>query len=114
MKRWLNYLGFLGFMGLLGLFTGNPGFYGFFNLFGLWGLSRHVGRERSDELYNSNMARAGLKAFVAAMIALSLAIAAMAIFKTFEAAAIAVAVVFAAEILTFIVSFNYFEKRGNL
>ncbi|MFH1651547.1 MAG: DUF3796 domain-containing protein [Chloroflexota bacterium] len=108
MKRKLWYLGFLGFLGLLGL-TGNFGFYGFFNFFGFWALSK----QKSDELLVSNTARAGLNAFVVSMVAVSLAIAALSIFKSLEAAAISVAVVFTAQLLTFIVSFNYYEKRGN-
>jgi hypothetical protein len=110
MKSYIKYLGFLGFLGLLGLFTGNPGFYGFFNFFGLWALSR----QKSDELLMSNSARAGLNAFLVSMAAISLTIAAISIFKTLEAAAICIAVMFTFQFLTFIISFNYYERRGNL
>jgi len=114
MKRWLKYLGFLGFLGLLGLFTGNPAFYGFFNFFGLWGLANALSRQKSDEMLTSNAGRAGLNAFYASLGAVLLAIAVLAVFKTFEAAAISIAIVFTALLLTFVVSFNYFERRGNV
>ena len=110
MKSRLRYLGFLGFLGLLGLFTGNYGFYGFFNFFGFWGLSR----QKSDELLASNPAKAGLNAFKISILGISLVIAAFSVFNTLEAVAIALAGVFTAQILTFIFSFNYYEKRGNL
>ena len=112
MKRRLMYLGFLGFLGLLGLFTGNPGFYGFFNFFGFWGLSNR--KQKNDELLKSNTARAGLNAFVASLVAVSLTIAVLSIFKTLEAAAISIAGVFTAQLLVFIFSFSHYEKRGNV
>jgi hypothetical protein len=111
MKRALKYLGFLGFLGLLGLFTGNPGFYGLFNFFGFWALAS---KQKSDELLKSNTARAGLNAFFSSLVAVSLAITAISIFKTLEVAALAIALVFTAQLLTFIISFNYYENRGNL
>jgi len=112
MKRWLKYLGFLGFLGLLGLFTSNLAFLGFFNFFGFWGLSNR--KQKSDELLISNTARAGLSAFVVSMVALSLTVVILSFFKTLQAAAISIAVVFTAQLLTFIFSLNYYEKRGNV
>ena len=109
MKRRLNYLGFLGFLGLLGL-TGNLAFYGLFNFFGFWALSK----QKSDELLISNAAKAGLNAFKVSLVALSLAIAILSVSKTLEAAMISIAGVFTAQLLTFIISFNYYEKRGNV
>ncbi len=107
---WLRYFGFLGFLGLLGLFTGNPGFYGLFNFFGLWGIS---GKKKSDELLKLNVARAGLNAFVVSLVGMCLTIAVLSFIKTMQAAAICVAAVFMAQLLTFIFSLNYFENRGN-
>jgi hypothetical protein len=112
MRRWLRYLGFLGFLGLLGLFTGNPGYYGFLNFFGFWSLANR--KQKSDELLASNTARAGLNAFFASLVAISATIAIISIFKTLEAAAISIAGVFTAQLLTFIISLNYYEKRGNV
>jgi hypothetical protein len=109
MKRNLRYLGFLGFLGLLGL-TGNLAFYGFFNFFAFWALSR----QKRDELLISNAARAGLNAFKISIVALSLAIVILSVFKSLEAAMISIALVFTAQLLTFIISFNYYEKRGNI
>ena len=109
MRRRLSYLGFLGFLGLLGL-TGNLAFYGFFNFFGFWAFSG----QKSNELLISNAARAGLNAFRVSLAATSLAIAALSFFKTLEAAMISIALVFTTQLLTFIISFSYYEKRGNL
>ncbi len=109
MKRTLNYLGFLGFLGLLG-FTGNLGFLGFFNFFGFWALSK----QKSDELLISNAGKAGLNAFKVSLIALSLAVVVLSLLRTLEAAMISIAGVFTAQLLTFIISFSYYEKRGNV
>jgi len=112
MKRWLKYLGFLGFLGLLGIFTGNLAFYGLFNFFGFWGLANR--KQKSDELLISNIAKAGRNAFFASLVAVSLTIAVLSVFKTLEAAEISIAVVFTTQLLTFIFSLNYYEKRGNI
>jgi hypothetical protein len=109
--RRLRYFGFLGFLGLLGLITGNPGYYGLFNFFGFWSLSS---KQKNDELLKSNTARAGLNAFVASLVAVSLTIAVLSVFKTLEAAAFSLAGIFTAQLLTFIISLNYYEKRGNI
>ena len=109
MKRGVRYLGFLGFLGLLGL-TGNIAFYGFFNFFGFWAISK----QKRDELLISNAARAGLNAFKVSLVAISLAIAILSVLKTLEAAMISIAGVFTAQLLTFIISLNYYEKRGNV
>jgi hypothetical protein len=109
MKRVPNYLGFLGFLGLLGL-TGNLAFYGFFNFFGFWALSK----QKSDELLISNAARAGLNAFKLSLVALSIAIAILSVSRTLETAMLSIIGVFTVQILTFIISFNYYEKRGNV
>lgn len=111
MKGRLKYLGFLGFLGLLGL-TGNLAFYGFFNFFGFWALSNR--KQKSDELLKANAAKAGLNAFITSMVTVSLTIVVISFFRTWEAAAIAIALVFTAQLLTFIISFYYYEKRGNL
>jgi hypothetical protein len=110
MKRWLRYLGFLGFLGLIGLFTGHPGYCSLFNLFGLWSLSS---KQKNDELLALNTAKAGRNAFIITMITMSLTIAFISIVKTLFAAEIAIAVAFTAQLLTFIISLNIYEKRGN-
>jgi hypothetical protein len=71
-------------------------------------------KQKSDELLKANVAKAGLNAFIASMVTVSLTIAIISFFKTWEAAAIAIALVFTSQLLTFIISFNYYEKRGNL
>jgi hypothetical protein len=111
MKRLLNYMGFLGLLGFLGLFMENPGFYGFFNFFGFWSLANR--KHKSDELLKLNTTRAGLNAFIASMIAVSLTIAIISISKNLLTAALAIAGIFTAQLLTFIISLNYYENRGN-
>jgi hypothetical protein len=105
----LKYLGFLGFLGLLGL-TGHLAFYGFFNFFAFWALSR----QKKDELLVSNASRAGLNAFKVSLLAICLVMLVLAVFRTLEAAILAIALMFTAQLLTFVISFNYYEKRGNL
>lgn len=111
MKRLSKYLGFLGFLGLLGLFTGNPGFYGMFNFFGFWSLANR--KQKSDELLVSNTARAGLHAFIVSIVGLLAIIIILSFFRTLETAVISVAVIFTAQLLTFIISLNHYETRGN-
>jgi hypothetical protein len=113
MKRTLRYLGFLGFLGLLGLWTGNAAFYAFFNFFGFWGLANFLAKQRRDELLVANAARAGLNAFAVSSIGISLTIAVLSVFKTLEAVTIAIIILFTAQLLTFILSFGFYEKRGS-
>ena len=110
----ISYMGFLGFLGLAGLINGNVGFYGFFGFFGFFGLAR----QRDDEMLRHNMARAGLNAFVVSLIGFSVAIVGLSIVKSPEAIVafftVYFALLFVAQILTFVISFNLYEKRGDL
>lgn len=110
MKRKLMYSGFLGFLGLLGLFMGNPAFYGLFNFFGFWGLLR----QKQDEMLILNSARSGLNAFYASIAAITLTIILIGIFKNMAVATICIGLTFTVEVLTYVISLNYYEKRGNL
>ncbi len=109
-KNPLRFLGLLGLLGLVGLITGNAGFYGFFGFFGFFGLAR----ETDDEMLRHNLARAGLNAFIVSLVGVSLAIAIVSLTKSPEAAAVCIAVIFIAQISTFVISFNLYEKRGDL
>ena len=110
MKRWSKYLGFLGFLGLLGLFTGHLALYGLFNLFGFWSLTS---KQKNDELLALNTARAGRNAFVVSMITIFLTVAAISVFKSLPAVEIAIGISFTAQLLTFIISLNIYERQGN-
>ncbi len=109
----IRYLGLVGLLGLLGLITGNTGFYGFFGFFGFFGLARQT----DDEMLRHNLARAGLNAFIVSLLGFPVAVIAIsfidsadtmiAFFATFFAA------LFIIQILTFTLSFNIYEKRGN-
>lgn len=105
----LRFLALLGFLGLLGLVTGNNGFYGFFGFFGFWAF-----RSRSDELLEKNSARAGFNAFVVSLVGLAIAIAVVSLTGSLMVAGGSIMAVFAAQIVTFVVSLNLYERRGDL
>lgn len=107
----IGYLGFLGFLGLLGLFTGNTGFYGFFGAFGFFGA---MGGYGSDERVEKNMNRAGKNAFIFATLATSLSFAYLGIFKGVEAYHPLLALPFAGSILLFVLSYTYYDKKGEV
>lgn len=104
----LRYLGLFGLLGLLGLLTDNPGFFGFFGFFGFCGLAR----VKNDEMLQKNMARAGLNAFVTGLALSSLGIAALSLVRTVGIAAAIIAVVFVVQLLTFVICFQVYERRG--
>nr|WP_274377066.1 DUF3796 domain-containing protein [Natranaerobius thermophilus] len=105
----MKYMGFLGLLGLIGMFTGNYGFYGFFGFFGFFGISSQT----DDELLRKNIARAGFNAFIVSNVALVLSIVIIGVTETIEFAALMIAIIFVIQLLVFIFSFNYYEKRGD-
>ena len=109
-KNNLRFLGFLGLIGLLGLPTGNYGFFGFFGAFAFFAW----GEIRNDEMFKLNIAKAGLNAFVVSFIGMAFAIAALSILQTLETAALFIGGIYLAQLMTFIVSFYVYEKRGDL
>ena len=113
-KHPLRFLGLLGLTGLTGLFTGNYGLFGFFGFFGFFALNR----EKDDEMLRQNMARAGFNAFLVSLLGFPVAVIVTQFLGTIESAFVFFtmyfAVLFAAQILTFVFSFNYYEKRGDL
>ncbi|HZK24119.1 MAG TPA: DUF3796 domain-containing protein [Oscillospiraceae bacterium] len=104
----LKMFGWLGLLGLLGIFTDNVGFFGFFGFFGFWGMAKI----KDDELLRKNLHKAGFNAFVVSLASLAAAIAGVAVVKTLEAAVMFIAVTFVVQIITFVISFNVSEKRG--
>lgn len=109
-KNNLRYLGFLGIIGLLGLPTGNYGFFGFFGAFAFFAL----GNVKNDEMLKLNIARAGLNAFIVSFVGIIIAIAAVSIVQTLEAAALLIGGIFLAQLLTFIISYYVYENRGDI
>ncbi|RQD68647.1 MAG: hypothetical protein D5S00_08485 [Tindallia sp. MSAO_Bac2] len=97
----------MGLIGLLGIPTGNYGFFGAFAFFA-WG------EIRNDEMFKINVAKAGLNAFVVSFVGLTLAIAALSILQTLAAAALFIGGIFFVQLMTFIISFYVYEKRGDL
>jgi len=104
----LKFLGLLGLLGLVGIFTGNYGFYGFFGFFGFFGL-----KEKADEMLWNNQARAGLNAFVVSLVGVAFVIAVAAYTQSLMVAAVALAVLFIAQVATFVFSFNIYESKGD-
>lgn len=109
-KNNLRFLGFLGFVGILGLITGNYGFFGFFGAFAFFAW----GEIQNDEMFKLNIAKAGLNAFVVSFVGIVLAIATLSIIKRLEVAALSIGVIFFAQLMTFIISFYEYEKRGDV
>lgn len=105
----LKVLALLGLLGLLGLFTGNHGFYGFFGFFAFLAFAA----VKSDELLEKNIAKAGLNAFVVTLFGLAVAIATVSLVQTLNVAAAFIACIFIIQIITFIVSLNVYDKKGN-
>ncbi len=107
--RNLKFLALLGLLGLLGLFTDNPGFYGFFGFFAFASFSGM----KEDELLQKNACRAGFNAFLVSLVGLALAIALGALTLDLPLMSLAVGIVFAAQLVTFVVSFQIYERRGD-
>jgi hypothetical protein len=109
-KNNLRFLGFLGLIGLLGIPTGNYGLFGFFGAFAFFAW----GQIRNDEMFKINVAKAGLNAFVVSFVGLILAMVALSILRTLETAALFIGGIFFVQLMTFIISFYVYERRGDL
>ena len=109
-KNNLRFLGFLGLIGLLGIPTGNYGLFGFFGAFAFFAW----GQIRNDEMFKKNVAKAGLNAFVVSFVGLILAMAALSIIRTLAVAALLLSGIFFVQLMTFIISFYAYERRGDL
>jgi hypothetical protein len=109
-KNNLRFLGFLGLIGLLGFPTGNYGFFGFFGAFAFFA----YGDIKNDEMLMKNIAKAGLNAFIVSFVGIAFAIAALSTLKTLEVAALFIGGIFFAQLITFIISYNVYEKRGDI
>jgi hypothetical protein len=112
-KNPIRFLGLIGLLGLLGLVTGNTGFYGFFGFFGFFGLVRQA----DDEMLRHNLARAGLNAFIVSLLGFPVVVIAGSFFESLQTVAFLanyIGVLFVVQILTFVLSFNIYEKRGDM
>ncbi len=107
-KGKLRYLGLLGLVGLAGVITGQPGLFGFFGFFGIFAVTF----QQEDELLRWNLARAGLNGFVTSLLGLAMAIAVVAVQRSFQGLALMVGVVFALQVLVFTVSLVVYERGG--
>ncbi|MDW7740614.1 MAG: DUF3796 domain-containing protein [Bacillota bacterium] len=113
-KNPIWYLGLIGFLGLLGIVTGNTGLFGLFGFFGFFGMARQT----DDEMLRHNMAKAGLSAFIVSLVGFPVATIILSFLDSSETVisffVIYFSLLFVAQILTFVFSFNYYEKRGDL
>lgn len=109
-KNNLRFLGFLGFIGFLGIPTGNYGLFGFFGAFAFFAW----GEIRNDEMFIINVAKAGLNAFIVSFVCLVLAMAALSIMPTIAIAALFIGGTFFVQLVTFIISFYVYERKGDL
>ncbi len=104
----LAWFGFLGFIGILGIITGELIWYTWFAWFTWFGKIK----KPTDERFIRNLGKSGLICFVITMIALS----AVTILKVMNISDkiifFIIGTLFALLILTFTLSFEYFEKRG--
>ncbi|MGM0653476.1 MAG: DUF3796 domain-containing protein [Bacillota bacterium] len=108
------YLGFIGILGLLGLVTSNTGLFGLFGFFGFFGIAKQV----DDEMLRHNLAKAGLNAFIVSLVGFPVATIILTFLDSAETIigffVIYFALLFVVQIITFVFSFNYYEKRGDL
>ncbi len=113
-KHPLRLMGLLGLVGLAGLITGNYALFGFFGFFGFFALAR----EKDDEMLRQNMAKAGFNAFLVSLVGFPVAVILTQFIGTLESTFVFFimyfAALFAVQVLTFVFSFNYYEKRGDL
>ncbi len=112
-KNPIRFLGLVGLLGLLGLITGNTGFYGFFGFFGFFGLAR----QGDDEMLRHNLARAGLNAFIVSLLGFPVVVIVLTFLESLQTVAFLanyIGVLFVVQILTFVLSFNIYEKRGDM
>ncbi len=103
----LAWLGLLGLVGLIGIPTQSYGLFGFFGFFGFLAL---VGL-KDDEMLKKNIAKAGRNAFVVSTIGLAVVMVLLTTLQNIEIGAIAIAITFVAQILTFSFSLSIYEKK---
>ncbi len=106
----VNYLGLFGFLGLLGFITGNIGFYGFFGFFGFLSI---LGGTGSDERIDKNINRACRNAYVVITITMVGTLVYVVSFNAIQLFPLAFALLFIASVVTFVVSFIAYDRRGD-
>jgi hypothetical protein len=106
----VNYLGLLGFLGILGFITGNIGFFGFFGFFGF--LST-LGGTGTDERIESSINRACRNAYVLITLTMVSTLVFVVSFNAIQILPLAFAVLFIVSIVTFVVSFVIYNRRGD-
>lgn len=102
---YLKFMGFLGFLGLLGFATENYGFFGFFGFFSFFAAAG-----RPDERLAANAYKAGFNGFMVAMLGLSALVTALSMDGGLALLSLMLAAVFAAVIVTFVVSMIVLER----
>jgi hypothetical protein len=115
MKINLNqrYFGFFGFAGFLGLISGHYYLYMLFMLFFFFAYARPTTKEGtilSDERWGKNVTQASRNAFFVFLIPTMFNIAFLRTFDSFFLVSVAIPV---AALLSFTVSFVYYDLRGD-
>lgn len=103
----LALLGLLGLIGLIGIPTQSYGLFGFFGFFGFFALAGL----KNDEMLKENIGKAGKNAFVVSTIGVATIMVLLTTLQNIEITAIAIAITFVAQILTFSFSLSLYEKK---
>lgn len=106
----VSVLGFLALLGFLGPITGNQGFYGFF---GFVGFLIAFGGTGSDERIESNINRACRNSFFLITITMSFSLVYIVSLGAIGAFPIAFAILFVGSMVTFVLSYLYYDRRGD-
>lgn len=107
-KSWLKYLGFLGFLSLLGIVTSNVGFLGFLGFFFFF----FQGMVVRDERLEANINRAARNGFIMSVVVYVGATVVVSLTSNLSIFIYAFPLNFALLILTFSISFHFYERRA--
>ncbi len=105
----VSYLGFMGVLGFLGPLTGNLGYYGFFGFLGFFSAFGGTG---SDERIENNINRACRNSFVVITITMAFTLVYIASYGGMSAFPLAFSILFIGSMLTFVLSYFYYDRRG--
>lgn len=106
----VSYLGFLGLLGIMGPITGNPGFYGFFGFLGFLSAIEGSG---TDERIENNVNRSCRNSFLLMTITMSLSLVYIVTLGSIQALPYAFALLFVSSMVTFVISYLYYDRRGD-
>ena len=106
----ISFLGVLGLLGFLGPLTGNVGYYGFF---GFLGFLSAFGGTGSDERLESSINRACRNSFLLITILMSFSLVYVVSYSAVDLFPLIFATLFIGSMTTFVISFIYYDRRGD-